>query len=140
MVIIPRIGAVGLGVALVVMLSSWPLPAQEPGASKPAETSGAPSARRVYDPSRRVPNYFGQIGLTSEQRESIYKIRAKHSQKIDELEKQIDAIQAQMMTECESILTDAQKQLLQYRRRAAAEGRKLPEPTKSAREVSKSSS
>jgi hypothetical protein len=139
MAIIPRIGAAGLGVALVLTLGSWSLTAQEPGAGKPAEKSDAPTIKRTYDPARRVPDYFGQIGLTNEQREAIYKIRARHQQKLDELEKQVAAIHAQLLTECEAVLTDAQRQLLEHRRRAAAEGKKAPEPIKPAKDVSKSS-
>src|SRR4051794_29719223 len=115
MAIIPRVGAAGLGVALALTLGSWTLSAQEPGAGKTAEKSDAPNFKRTYAPPRRAPDYFGQIGLTNEQRESIYKIRAKPQQKIDDLEKQIAAIQAQSLTECEAVLTDAQKQLIEHR-------------------------
>jgi hypothetical protein len=130
MKISPRIGAAGLGFAFAMMLGAWPLSAQEPGAGKPSQKVGDSSVRRTYDPSRRVPAYFGQIGLTSEQRETIYKTRAKHHQKIDELEKQIAVIQSQMLAECESVLNDTQKQLLEHRRRVAAQGKKAPEVTK----------
>src|SRR4051794_18112725 len=98
MTIIPKVGAAGLGLAFVLMIAAWPLSAQEPAPSKTAEKTD-PVARRTYDSARRVPDYFGQIGLTPDQRESIYKIRSKHQQKIDELEKQIDAIQSQMLSE-----------------------------------------
>lgn len=127
MTIPPRALAAALGLSFVISLAAWPLPAQEPAPGKAAEKS-ALQPKRAYDPARRVPDYFGQIGLTGEQREAIYKIRGKHLQKIDELERQIDAIQAQMLHECEAVLTDTQKQLLEHRRRAGVQGKKAAEP------------
>jgi hypothetical protein len=43
------------------------------------------------------------------------------------LQKAIAEIRTEMMTECEAVLTDAQKQLLSDRRRAAA-GRRVHPP------------
>lgn len=137
MTITPRLGAAGLSLVTVLMLGTWPLPAQEPARGKAVEKADAPAVKRNYDPARRVPDYFGQIGLTNEQRETIYKIRGKHQQQINELEKQIEALQAQMLKECESVLTDAQKQILEHRRRAAAEGKKAPEAAKTPKEPAK---
>jgi hypothetical protein len=129
----PRIGAAGLAFAFAMMLAAWPVSAQELGTGKSSPRAGDPSVKPKFDPSRRVPDFFGQIGLTGEQRETIYKIRAKHYQEIDEVEKQIAVIQARMLAECESVLNDNQKQLLEHRRRSAAQGKRAPEVTKPAR-------
>ena len=83
-----------------------------------------PAEKKAADPSRRVPPLFGQIGLTPEQKEEIYKIRAKHQAQIESLQKQIAQLQAEMLAECEAVLTDSQKQLLALRREAAARARK----------------
>jgi hypothetical protein len=99
------------------------LPAQDPGKVASPPKADAPAAKRSYDPSRRVPDFFGQIGLTPEQREAIYKVRAKHQAKIGELEKQMAELQAQSLAECEGVLTDTQKQLLAQRRKAATDGK-----------------
>jgi hypothetical protein len=106
--------------AMTMLFSSLPLGAQEPKVP-PSETktTRAP-AKRSFDPARRVPPYFGQLGLTNEQRESIYKIQAKHLPKIDALEKQIAEIRAQNLTECEGILTASQKHILEQRRENGA--------------------
>jgi hypothetical protein len=103
----------------VVLPSSIPLGAQEPAVGKPAEGT-APVEKRAFDPSRRVPSFFGQIGLTPEQREKIYKIRAKHQSKVDELKKQLEQVQGEMLVECEAQLNDDQKKLLKFRREASA--------------------
>lgn len=94
------------------------LDAQEPSGGKPA------AAKKASDPSRRVPAFFGQIGLSQDQKEDIYKIRAKHLEKIAALQKQIDEIKAEEMKECESKLSESQKLLLDARRHAAAEAKK----------------
>jgi Spy/CpxP family protein refolding chaperone len=121
MVISTRLRAVGAGLATVVLMTAGTLIAQE---------GMPPAARRSGDSTRRVPDFFGQIGLTPEQREAIYKIRGKHQAKIDELEKQIDEVQAQMLGECEGVLTDTQKQMLAQRRKAAGAGKKAEESEK----------
>jgi hypothetical protein len=100
--------------AAVLTLGSLPLVAQDSGTAK-AEDKGETGSPKA----RRVPQYFGQIGLTPDQRESIYKIQAKHVAKIAALEKQIADARAAMMKECEGVLSDTQKQLLEQRRKAA---------------------
>jgi len=114
MAISSRMRAVGASLVTVLVLAaaSASLNAQD---SKKAKADGGP---------RRVPAMFGQIGLTGEQKETIYKIQDKHQAKIDELEKQIDEIQALMMTECEGVLTDVQKKLLQDLRKEAGTKKK----------------
>jgi Spy/CpxP family protein refolding chaperone len=112
---------IGLALAAYMPWSAASLPAQEPNMPKAAAPRPeAPPVRRGYDPSRRLPNYYGQIGLTPEQRESIYKILGKHQEKLEAQRKQIAELRSEMMKECESVLTDPQKQLLETRRRAPA--------------------
>jgi hypothetical protein len=104
--------------AMTLLFSGLPLGAQEPKVP-PSETKTKPApAKRSFDSARRVPAYFGQLGLTDEQRESIYKIQGTHFPKIDSLEKQIAAIRAQNLTECEALLTASQKTLLEQKREA----------------------
>jgi hypothetical protein len=104
-----------LGTVALVAASSLPLAAQDP-ATKPSTP-----AKKKAELNRRVPSYFGQIGLTTEQRATIYGIQARHAEKIDELEKQILAEKAKMMEECEGVLTETQKKLLENLRKAAFE-------------------
>lgn len=105
-------------VGLMTLIASS-LSAQEgPTASKPE----AKPATRTYNPARRVPPYFGQIGLTPDQREKIYEIRGNHQAKIAELKRQIEEAETEEMAACESVLTDAQRDLL-YQRRAARKGK-----------------
>ena len=105
-----------LGVAGVVSLGAFRLAAQGPSKAKADDTSKSTAAKKAVDPSRRVPPFFGQIGLSPEQKEEIYKVRGKHQEKIEALEKQIATIRGEMMAECESKLTDTQKQALESRR------------------------
>jgi hypothetical protein len=102
--------------AVMATLAGVPLVlAQEPGATKQTDSK---AARKASDPSRRVPRGFGQIGLTPEQREKIYGIQAKHMDKITALEKELEGLRQKMYAECETVLTDSQKQLLAERRAA----------------------
>lgn len=108
--------------ALTIVSGSLPLTAQETGGAQ-VQTRAKKAGKRAVDPTRRVPDYFGQLGLTDAQRESIYKVRAKHQPKIDALEKQLEDLREQMVKECESVLTASQQKLLEERRAGAAEAR-----------------
>ena len=112
---------------LGVVASTERIDAQEPAATKPAE----PVAKKKHDAARRVPAYFGQIGLTAEQRASIYTIQTKRYEKIDALEQQIASEKAEMLAQCEGTLTETQKKLLENLRRAAQE----PNPTKNSEAI-----
>ncbi len=92
-----------LGLALVGTIGLLPSHAQDP----------AEKAEPAAKASRRVPAYFSKVGLTPEQREKIYGIRAKNAQKLDSLKQQIEDLQSKEMTECESVLEAPQKKLLQ---------------------------
>ena len=107
--------AVVLGTLASVAVGTLPIVAQEPApAAKPALTS-----RKKGEGTRRVPDYFGQIGLTPEQKTNIYGVVDKHMTKVEALEKQIEAEKASMIAECETQLDDTQKKLLTKLRSAA---------------------
>jgi hypothetical protein len=96
-----------------------------------------PATRRKSDPRRRLYPYFGQLGLTDAQKQSIYDIRAKHATRINALEKQLEDARGQAIAEAEGVLTPAQKKLLEDRRKAArsaAESRSAGEPKAKAAE------
>ena len=120
-----RVRMVRAGMATVVLLAAGTLSGgrRPPGRRR----TRAPAAKRTYDSSRRVPSYFGQIGLTPN--EAVYKIRGKQQARIDELEKQIDEIQRGWPS-VEGVLSDAQSRSCRPRRNAAAAGKKAEEPGK----------
>src|SRR3954453_5661395 len=115
MTIRKQAGAVVLTALAVAMMGGLPLVAQEPAAPKTTTP-----ARTKQDPSHRVPSYFGQVGLTAEQRAKIYGIQEKHAERIEALEKQIAEERARMLAECEGVLTDVQKKLVENLRGARA--------------------
>lgn len=101
--------ALCLGLAVV---GAGVLAAQEPGKSGRSEAA-----------VRRVPAYFGQVGLTTQQREAIYTIRGKYASRQSELKRQLEQLQLQELTECESVLNPAQRAQLTERRAASSRGR-----------------
>jgi hypothetical protein len=116
--------AVSAGALTMMLASDLSLGAQEPrGGSQTDSKTKTKSSKKGFDPARRVPMYFGQLGLSEEQRESIYKVQSKHMPRIEALEKQIETLRGQMMKECETVLTSAQKKMLDQRRAAGAESR-----------------
>jgi len=118
--LIKRFAVVAVSASALMLLSDGlPLIAQE--SNTPTGQSKAKTAKRAFDPARRVPMYFGQLGLTDEQKESIYALQAKQMPKIEALEKQVEDLRAQMLRDCEAMLSPTQKQLLEQRRTGGAE-------------------
>ncbi len=112
-------GAVAVSLLSVLLIGPWSTRAQDP-ATKPS----SPPAQKKQ--TRRVPDYFGQIGLTPEQKNSIYAVVDRRREKIEALEKQIAAERAEMLTECEAVLNETQKKLLDNLRKAADEPKPVP--------------
>ncbi len=68
---------------------------------------------------RRVPQYFGQVNLTKEQRESIYGIREKYARRQAQLEEELASIRDNVLRESEALLTKEQRdRLIQLRGQA----------------------
>lgn len=109
MTIRARIGWVLPGLAALMMLTTASLRAQD---------AGGASARPAVNAAHRVPTYFGQVGLTPDQRQKVYAVREKYASRIADLKKQIAVAQAQELAECQNVLTDSQKQLLNQLRNA----------------------
>ena len=112
--------------ALALGIGAGAHAAETPKAAPPtaAQTTVAPAtapapAKAVRDPSRRVPRYFGQLGITPAQREAIYAIRAREIERTAALKDQIAETQDKAIEDCEAVLTDTQREMLKQRRAAA---------------------
>jgi len=118
-------------VVTLLMAGGYPLGAQESKTTKSQTSKGKQSSKteapaddesaskgkgtgRVAppDPTHRVPPGYAKLGLTDQQKESLYKIQAKYYPQIQALEKQVDALRARRETEFEAVLTSAQKKRL----------------------------
>ena len=87
-----------------------PASAVETAASTPTITA---------PPYRRVPDNFGKIGLSTQQREDIYAIRGQYRAELAELQQRIEELENNEMSECEAVLTDSQRTLLQQLRKVS---------------------
>jgi hypothetical protein len=67
-----------------------------------------------------LPRYFKQLGLSDKQKKMVYKVRATYAAKIDDLQKQIDALKDQEKADLDNVLTDAQKARLKELRAGAS--------------------
>lgn len=97
------------------------------GQDRPARLAG--TAEPAATSARRVPPYFGQVGLTPEQREKIYSIRARHQARIVDLKKELQDASVKEMAECEAVLTDAQREQLNQKRAARKSGNPQGRPS-----------
>ncbi len=88
--------------------------AQADGAKKamaPKTEGGAKPADDKED-SPRLPNNFGKLELSGEQKEQVYTIQKKYAAEIESLEKQLAALKAKRDAELQGVLTAAQKETL----------------------------
>ena len=76
-------------------------------AAKKTEGTKAPAKRKV-----RLPNHYGKLNLTDDQREKIYKIQKDYKAQIDSLKKQLAEIDAKKDAECAEVLSASQKTIL----------------------------
>jgi len=95
-----------------------------------AQDAPAKPARKAPDPTRRVPTHFGSLGLTAEQKEEIYAVGGKYIPQIQELQAKIESLRERMMSDCEDVLTPAQKKILGEARKAATDRRKAASKAK----------
>lgn len=75
-------------------------------------------ARNVRAKEGRVPNGFGQLGLSQLQREKIYGIRALYEKHVEHLEALIERLEDEELIQCQRILTKNQRFI--YQRQQAA--------------------
>lgn len=106
--------------------------AKAPAEVEPSVPLGASakSARKAPDPMRRVPTYFGSLGLTAEQKEEIYAIQGRYIPQIQELQAKIESLRERAMADCEDVLTPAQRKILVEARKTAIDRRKAASKTK----------
>ena len=65
--------------------------------------------KKEIAPKGQLPQGFGKLGLSDEQKAKVYAVQAKYKSKIAELKKQLDEAQKEEKTAIFDLLTDAQK-------------------------------
>jgi hypothetical protein len=91
---------------------------EPPAKEKVAEKAAFPKGRaKGY-----LPTYWGQLGLSDGQKQSVYQVQNKYKVEIDALEKQIEAAKAKMSDERLKVLTPEQQKRLEAIIRAKSGG------------------
>lgn len=75
-----------------------------PGAERTA------SGKIIY--RGRLPNGFGKLGITYDQKQNIYRVQAEYDVKIDLLEQQLAKLKEEKKSAVIGLLSDRQKELL----------------------------
>ena len=100
---------------------------------KKAEKTAKKAPRK---PRGRLPNYYGQVGLSGEQREKIYAVQATYAKEIGALRKQIAELESKRDSEVKAVLTEEQQkkvdELVEAAKKRAEERRKKRSSTKSS--------
>ena len=90
--------------------------------------------------AHRLPSHFRQIGISEEQKAKVYKIQDKYSSEINDLKKQLAALQEKQMGECEDLLSTRQKSALSKLRNKKKPTKKTSATKSSSSRSTKSSS
>jgi hypothetical protein len=101
-------------------------------AVQPAAGPATASKRKSV---RRLPSYYGQVGLSDVQREAIYRLQEAYAEQLDALEKQLETLKNRRDQEIENVLSPAQKQRLRQLLEAAARRRAARSTTTAAKPV-----
>ena len=87
---------------------------------------------KIESAAKRMPAYFGQIALNPDQRARIVEIQRSRVRRITELQKEIAALKQESLRESETVLTQAQKDLLANLRKTKAEQSKKKDDARPA--------
>ena len=91
-------------------ISALSLNAQETDSQESAQESKSTTTRKK--PRGRVPNHYGKLGLTNDQKEEIYAIQTNYRDQIAALQAQINELQQEQAAEIYLVLSDLQKNSL----------------------------
>ena len=111
-----------VGVAMLMM--SGGIIGQEKGTkkedTKKEDTKKEPTTKTKA--KGQLPQNWGQLGLTDEQKQSVYRLQGKYNEEIDVLEAKIKELKSKMSEERSKILTAEQKKRLEQILKAKSGG------------------
>jgi Spy/CpxP family protein refolding chaperone len=106
--------------ALPALISAQSKPASEqPDSSQPGNQQPGAVSDENSRPRGRLPNHFGKLGISDEQRTRIYAIQADYDGRVDALLAQIEELVADRDTDIDAVLTDGQRARLRELRAEA---------------------
>jgi hypothetical protein len=97
-----RLGLMGL--AIFLLATGWLAGQDQKSDDKKTEDKEVPAKVKG-----NLPKGFSKLGLTDDQKQSIYKITGKYRAKIDELRQKMIALQTEEKAEIDKVLTAEQK-------------------------------
>lgn len=133
--------SLSLVLAAAIVLSLWAVRVghtqeSQPGAEAAQESEQPKKKRRA--PRGRLPNHYGKLGLSQEQKDKIYGIQRNYRARLRELQQQIDDLRQQETLEIQGSLTDNQRERLVGILKEAEERRAARRKARQARAQSES--
>ena len=105
-------------IALAILLSGLSSASAQDKEKSKSSSSSSKSESKVRGV---LPQNYRQLGLSDEQRQSIYKVQNEYSDKIDDLQKKIDEMKAERNAKYLKLLTKAQRDRLEEIRKSASD-------------------
>lgn len=109
------VGILALSLLLGGVSSSFAQDKSKSSGSRSSDSKSEGKARGV------LPQHYRQLGLSDEQRQTIYKIQNEYSDKIDDLQKKIDDMKAERNAKYLKALTKAQRDRLEEIKKGATD-------------------
>lgn len=111
----------GWCLAGVLVLGVW-----GSGPVNSADPAGAKGEAGQEAKSPRLPNHFGKLSLSEEQKGKVFATQMKYAKEIDELKARLKKLQGEQQKELEGVLTTEQRSRLKLLK---SESRKKPAST-----------
>ena len=94
-----------------MVLSQADAQAGDTNPAKPAAAKKAPAEKAAKKPAKqrgRLPNFYGQIGLSDEQRDKVYGIQQQYRDQIRDLQQKLNELKDKQTAEIDAVLTPDQ--------------------------------
>ena len=105
------------GLLLAPALTPAPAAAQKAAVVQTEKTDETPIFKG------RLPNYYGQVGISEEQRQNVYRIQSEYEERIEKLLDELEELRADRDAEVAGVLTDEQQAEVDRLRKAARDRR-----------------
>ena len=113
-----------------VLLSGVESTSARLSAQEKTQAEETPQEKTRKPPRGRVPNGFGKIGISEQQKEEIYTIQGRYKAQVEDLLAQLEELKSQEAEEIHNVLTDDQKLALKkYRDEAPAKRKTQARPS-----------
>ncbi len=110
---VSRLSIASVCVVVLGFVAAGNVQSEQADETSPKVTGQAPEESKPATPRKkprgRLPNQYGQLGISEQQRTKIYELQSGFNAQIAKLRDQIDLLETQRNTEVRNVLTEDQQ-------------------------------